>query len=249
MKVTHVITPINYGGGENLIINLVEKMDKSVENEVLNLSYSEEFEKHLDKNKIKHRKISDKNLGASPSKKKYLFFLISILCQVFFTNSKIRGQIIHAHGFPANIFIALMRKLGLLKGKKLIFTSHSEKKSEKALVRKFYLFFLKEFDVISAVGEKSFVSMKNIFPELSNKLIKINNGIKVDDTKDFGINPNAHLPSNVTNSNATTNNNIQNNNFKFEVKADNPQQTAQVINDSLKNQLSDASKQFNTGDR
>lgn len=180
MKVTHVITPINYGGGENLIINLVEKMDKSVENEVLNLSYSEEFEKHLDKNKIKHRKISDKNLGASPSKKKYLFFLISILFQVFFTRGKINGQIIHAHGFPANIFIALMKKLGLLRGKKLIFTSHSEKKSEKALVRKFYLFFLKEFDVISAVGEKSFVSMKSIFPELSNQLIKINNGIKVE---------------------------------------------------------------------
>lgn len=180
MKVSHVITPINYGGGENLIINLVEKMDKSIENEVLNLSYSEEFEKHLDKNKIEHRKISNKNLGASPSKKKYLLFLISILFQVFFCKDKIKGQIIHAHGFPANIFIALMKKLGLLKGKKLIFTSHSEKKSEKALVRKFYLFFLREFDIISAVGEKSFVSMENIFPELRHKLIKINNGIKTE---------------------------------------------------------------------
>ena len=36
---------------------------------------------------------------------------------------------------------------------------------------------------------------------------------------------------------------------KFEIKADNPQQTAQAINDSLKTQISDASKQFNTGGR
>jgi len=57
------------------------------------------------------------------------------------------------------------------------------------------------------------------------------------------------LPSNVTNSNATTNNNTQNNNIKIEVKADNPQQAAQVINDSLKTQILDASKQFNAGGR
>ena len=63
------------------------------------------------------------------------------------------------------------------------------------------------------------------------------------------LNDNALLPSNITNSNATTNNNTQNNNIKIEVKADNPQQAAQVINDSLKTQILDASKQFNTGDR
>lgn len=75
-------------------------------------------------------------------------------------------------------------------------------------------------------------------------------GIKVDDSKGFGtLNDNALLPNSVTNSNVATNNNIQNNNFKFEVKADNPQQAAQVINDSLKTQISDASKQFNTGGR
>lgn len=63
------------------------------------------------------------------------------------------------------------------------------------------------------------------------------------------LNENSHLPSNITNSNATTNNNTQNNHIKIEVKADNPQQAAQAINDSLKTQISDASKQFNTGGR
>ena len=75
-------------------------------------------------------------------------------------------------------------------------------------------------------------------------------GIKVDDSKGFGtLNDNALLPNSVTNSNVATNNNTQNNNIKIEVKADNPQQAAQVINDSLKTQISDASKQFNTGGR
>ncbi|WP_066222552.1 phage tail tape measure protein [Aliarcobacter cryaerophilus] len=75
-------------------------------------------------------------------------------------------------------------------------------------------------------------------------------GIKVDDSKGFGtLNDNALLPNSVTNSNVATNNNTQNNNIKIEVKADNPQQTAQVINDSLKTQISDASKQFNAGGR
>lgn len=45
MKVTHVITPINYGGGENLIINLIEKWINQLIIQFLNLSYSEEFEK------------------------------------------------------------------------------------------------------------------------------------------------------------------------------------------------------------
>ena len=75
-------------------------------------------------------------------------------------------------------------------------------------------------------------------------------GIKVDDSKGFGtLNDNALLPNSVTNSNVATNNNTQNNNIKIEVKADNPQQAAQVINDSLKTQISDASKQFNVGGR
>lgn len=95
----------------------------------------------------------------------------------------------------------------------------------------------------------------------------LNDGVKIDDSLGIGqekgssnpdnfndkgtvryapipeLNQNTHLPS------PTTNNNIQNNNIKFEVKADNPQQAAQVINDSLKTQISDASKQFNTGGR
>lgn len=180
MKVTHVITPIKYGGGENLIINLISVMENKIENSVLNLAYSKEFEDHLDKIDIKHMRVSNKNLGASPKKLEYLFFLILNLFKVFFISRKIEGNIVHAHGFPANIFIAFMKKLGLLKGKKLIFTSHSEKKGEKPFVRKFYLFFLKEFHKITCVGEKSYDSMIKEFPELGNKIIKINNGIKVE---------------------------------------------------------------------
>ena len=180
MKVTHVITPINYGGGENLIINLINAMGKNVENSVVNLSCSKEFEKHLDKAKVKHYRISNKDLGASPSKIQYLLFLILNLFRSFGIGRWVEGDIIHAHGFPANIFIAFIRKFGLLKGKKLIFTSHSEKKGEKEIVRKFYIFFLKEFDKITCVGEKSYNSMIREFPELQDKIVQINNGIKVD---------------------------------------------------------------------
>lgn len=180
MKVTHVITPINYGGGENLIINLVASMNKEIVNEIVNLSYSKEFEKHLTEENVKHFRISNKDLGASPSKFEYLFFLIFNLFRVMGAKGKITGDIVHAHGFPANMFIAFMKKVGLLKGKKLIFTSHSEKKSEKSLVRSFYLWFLKEFHSITCVGEKSFESMLREFPELTDKLVKINNGIKTE---------------------------------------------------------------------
>lgn len=180
MKVTHIITPINYGGGENLILNLINEMGDRVDNSVLNLAHSKEFEKHLDENRIKHTRVSNKDLGASPKKSEYLIFLILNLFRAFFISSKIEGDIVHAHGFPANMFISFMKKIGLLRGKKLIFTSHSEKKGEKELVRKFYIFFLKEYDNITCVGEKSFESMKKEFPELMSKIIQINNGIKID---------------------------------------------------------------------
>lgn len=180
MKVTHVITPINYGGGENLILNLINAMENRVDNSVVNLAYSREFEKHLDKNDVKHIRLSNKNLGASPKKMEYLLFLILNLFKVFFVSGKIGGKIVHAHGFPANIFVAFMKKIGLLKGKILIFTSHSEKKGEKSFVRKIYLFFLKEYDKITCVGEKSYESMIKEFPELKDKIVKINNGIKIE---------------------------------------------------------------------
>lgn len=180
MKVTHIITPINYGGGENLIINLINAMGKNLENSVVNLSCSKEFEKHLDKAGVKHYRVSNKDLGASPSKLQYLFFLVLNLFRSFGIGKWVEGEIVHTHGFPANIFIAFIRKFGLLKGKKLIFTSHSEKKGEKPLVRAFYLFFLKEFDKITCVGEKSYDSMIKEFPELKNKIVQINNGIKID---------------------------------------------------------------------
>ena len=108
-----------------------------------------------------------------------------------------------------------------------------------------------DFDLNIDELQKSVKEEANRLTKESKDLISgaFAGGIKVDDTKDFGINPNAHLPSNVTNSNVATNNNTQNNHIKIEVKADNPQQAAQVINDSLKTQISDASKQFNTGGR
>lgn len=180
MRVTHVITPINYGGGENLIINLVASMNKNIENEIVNLSYSREFEKHLSDKGVKHYRVSNKDLGASPSKMEYLFFLMQNLFRVLSASKLMQGDIVHAHGFPANMFLAFMKKLGLLKGKKLVFTSHSEKKSEKSFVRAFYLWFLKEFHSITCVGEKSFESMLREFPELKGKLVKINNGIKIE---------------------------------------------------------------------
>ena len=52
---------------------------------------------------------------------KKIIFIISILFQIFFVKDKIDGEIVHAHGFPANIFISFMKKLGLLKNKKIIF--------------------------------------------------------------------------------------------------------------------------------
>lgn len=180
MKVTHVITPINYGGGENLILNLIQSMGNRVDNSVLSLAYSKEFEKHLDANKIKHNRVSNKDLGASPKKMEYLYFLIANIFRSFFMRGKIEGEIVHAHGFPANIFIAFMKKMGLLKGKKIVFTSHSEKKGEKAFVRQIYLFFLKEYHWITCVGQRSYDSMLIEFPELKDKIVKINNGIKIE---------------------------------------------------------------------
>ena len=126
-----------------------------------------------------------------------------------------------------------------------------------------------DFDLNIDELQKSVKEEANRLTKESKDLISgaIAGGIKVDDSLGIGqekgssnpdnfndkgtvryapipaLNQNTHLPNSVAN------NNTQNNHIKIEVKADNPQQAAQVINDSLKTQISDASKQFNTGGR
>lgn len=188
MKVCFVITPIKYGGGENLLVNLAKSYKrKGIEISFINLTKSKELEETLKKENLGFYTVSNIDINFSPSQLDYLLLSIKLIPYIFLKRRIFNNiDVIHIHGFPANALIAFLKKVVFLrKNFTLIYTHHSEKNYMKEPYRLVYERILNIFDYITCVGFKANESMIKIFPKLKEKIIQIDNGI---DLSEFKIN-------------------------------------------------------------
>ena len=182
MKILSVISPVKFGGGERLLLDQTKIFkEKGIEQVIVCLNRSLEFENFLNQENIKYLNLTNLEFRQTPTKREYLFLFIKLLPSIFNLRKIIlneKPEIVVSHGFPAVFLIPL--SLIFFKNKpKIFYVHHSEKSQENFLVRKIYLWFLKKYRKIIGVSSKTSESLKKVFPEIKEKIITIPNGIEI----------------------------------------------------------------------
>lgn len=121
MKIIHLITAFQLGGAEKVAFDIVNKLNKDYEIELIAIfknddDFSKEFKKNLEKNKIRWRELA---LTTKNSKFKYLSLFYSSLALLFYM-PKNKIKIIHSHTDLPDFVLAIMLNFyKFIKNKKL----------------------------------------------------------------------------------------------------------------------------------
>jgi len=187
MKILSILSPVKFGGGERLLLDQAKVFrEKRVEYVIVCLNRSLEFEKFLNKENVKYFNLTDIEFKQTPTRKEYLFLFFKLLSKIFKLRKLIQKEkpdILISNGFPA-VFLVPLSVLFLKTKPKIFYVHHFQKQKEKFLTRKIYLRFLKKYKKIIAVSSATADSLKNVFPEIKEKILVIPNGV---DTKRFEI--------------------------------------------------------------
>ncbi|MGC9031742.1 MAG: glycosyltransferase family 4 protein, partial [Minisyncoccia bacterium] len=187
MKILSILTPVKFGGGERLLLDQAKVFrEMDIDYTIVCLNRSKEFEKFLKEENLKFYNITNLEFKETPTKKEYLFLFFKLLPSVL----KLRRLIlkenpdaIFSNGFPSVFLVPLAFSFSNKKSK-IFYIHHFLKAKENPLVRKIYLFFLKKYEKIIGVSSYTSNSLKEVFPEIKEKIITIPNGV---DTKRFEL--------------------------------------------------------------
>lgn len=186
MKIISIITPLKFGGGERLMIDLSQYFkSKNLDFVIYNLTKSHEFEYILKNEGLPFVNMSEIQLSSTISKKGYLLIFFRLLPLIHKTRKNIlkeNADVILVNGFPA-VFLVPIFLIGFKKPK-LIYIHHSLKSKEKGIIKKLYLHFLKKYQKIVGVSSLTVKSLIDSFPEIKDKIICIPNGL---DCKKYNI--------------------------------------------------------------
>lgn len=188
MKIISVISPIKFGGGERLLLDKAKILkEKGIDYIILCLNRSKEFEEHLKREKLIFFNLTNIELKQTPTKKDYLFLFLRLLSKIFKLRKiiiKETPDILISNGFPA-VFLVPLSLFNLPQPlPKLIYIHHSVKSKEFLFLRKIYLWFLKKYKRIIGVSSQVEKTLKEVFPEIEDKILNIPNGI---DLKRFNL--------------------------------------------------------------
>jgi glycosyltransferase involved in cell wall biosynthesis len=187
MKILSILSPVKFGGGERLLLDKAKVFrDKGIEYVIVCLNRSPEFEKFLNEEGVNYFNLTNIEFKQTPSRKEYLFLFFKLLPKIFKLRKLIQKEkpnILLSNGFPA-VFLVPLSVLFLKAKPKIFYVHHFQKQKENFLIRKIYLWFLRRYEKIIAVSSATTNSLKNVFPEIKEKILTIPNGI---DTKRFEI--------------------------------------------------------------
>ncbi len=178
----HIISPVHFGGGESLLINLLK--DKKIEHEqvVLTIYKSNKFSEELNNINITEYNCNKKNIGHGVGRLKSLLGSVKSLYCIFYFYHYIKifkPNIIHCHGYPGNLYISIIKFI-ISNKIKIIDTRHFYLQKHNIIQQIIFNNIYKKFDKITCVSEtvkKSFISN---YPLLENKTMTIYNCIGDD---------------------------------------------------------------------
>lgn len=187
MKILSILSPVKFGGGERLVLDQAKIFSQNnIDYIVVCLNRSLEFEKFLNEEKIKFYNLSNIQFKQTPSKKEYLLLFFKLLPKIFKLRKfaqKENPDILLSNGFPS-VFLLPLVVFNVKHYPKIFYTHHSIKAKEQFIIRKIYLWFLKNYKKIIAVSSLTEKTLKDVFPEIKEKILCIPNGV---DTGRFDI--------------------------------------------------------------
>ncbi len=177
MRILHIINNLGSGGAERLIADLLPRLNSydEIECELLLLTDEKNvFDKELIKNGIKVNVLQ----------RRKIYNLLNAIDIAKFVN-KGNYDIIHAHLFPTQYWVALAKPHFKNKKIKLITTEHSShnRRREKAYFKHIDKYIYRKYDKIISISEKTQENLMNwlkVKEKCRDKFIVIHNGIDMD---------------------------------------------------------------------
>lgn len=187
MKILSILAPVKFGGGERLLLDQVKFFrQENIDYIIVCLNRSKEFENLLEKEKIKFYNLTNIHFKQTPTKRDYLLLFFKLLLKIFHLRKIIlveKPEVLIANGFPV-VFLVPLSILNFNLTFKIFYIHHSIKSKENFIIKKIYLWFLKKYKKIIGVSSLTEKTLKDVFPEIKDKILSIPNGI---DTGRFDI--------------------------------------------------------------
>lgn len=187
MKILHVITPVSLGGGETLLLNLINERNADVKEEVMLIYSAPRFEEKLSENNIPYYVISNYSLGDGISRIKTflnLFRNIDYPRRMKKIIAKNNYDIIHTHGFPSVLLVPIV------KGKaKTVYTHHAQRNTPSFIEKLIFTRVYEAYDVRTGVSNVVCDNMNSHFSRTRAPFIRVYNciGNKFFEKADKGI--------------------------------------------------------------
>lgn len=154
MKVVHIIAPVEFGGGEALLINLFSIKCAGLDEEVFLINRSKTFERKLSDlgvSAITTEEISTEETEANGYKLAVGLHHFKKIKADLAAIKLMNPDVLHCHGYPANI-LSYMYRIFISREVKIVFTVHSLYLRHKFLQRIIYSRIFKSFDAITFVS-------------------------------------------------------------------------------------------------
>ena len=163
MKVLHVIAPVAFGGGESLLVNLLSERRPDLDETVVAVYHSPEFERRLREIGIRTWVLRSTSIGDGISRRRVLAETIINLCLAPRLRQVVKeaaAEIVHVHGYPGSLLYYLLAAVTNVRG---IYTHHSVRQQpsvvEHAILGRCY----RSFDSRTAVSNVVRDSMNRAF--------------------------------------------------------------------------------------
>lgn len=177
MNILHLIAPISFGGGESLLINLLQEKSCNFRESVALIYSSSIFESKLVEISIPCWILQEKSIGYGISKWDMALSTIKDLLVIKKIINIIKTEkidLIHAHGYPASLIVYIIKYL-LKINIKSIYTHHSYRQSPNYVERILLSNVYSSFDFCVGVSDLVSQSMNDAFPRLKQKFKTIYN--------------------------------------------------------------------------
>lgn len=142
MRIAHLIAPISFGGGESLLVNLLNQKRPGVDEMVISVYTSAPFSALLDSAGVTHSELRPTSIGHGLPRWRMGLDTVRTRLHLPRMVSILRSagvDVVHAHGFPASFLYAAARRQVEAPG---IYTHHFYRRPpgvvERALLRRVY---------------------------------------------------------------------------------------------------------------
>jgi len=163
VRVTHVLAPVAFGGGEALLSNLMAAKRPDLLESMITLGRASKLKEILEASGTDCRMLGRQEVQSQRKGQAYeLIAAVPKLPALRSALADLRPDIVHTHGFPPS----LLGALPLRRGTRRVYTHHYERKPPGVVERRCLTLMFDRYDVLTTVADHLSASMNGSFPDL-----------------------------------------------------------------------------------